>query len=105
MSKIRVEVARDEHAEKIVSLIRELAMFEEMIDEFDITPELLKKHAIGEGKPVGAIVGYCEDEVVAYGIYFFTFSTFRGRLGIFVCLLYTSPSPRDATLSRMPSSA
>ena len=26
--------------------------------------------------------------------------------GLFwVCLLYTSPSPRDATLSRMPSSA
>ena len=24
---------------------------------------------------------------------------------IFFCLLYTSPSPRDATLSRMPSSA
>ena len=24
---------------------------------------------------------------------------------IFACLLYTSPSPRDATLSRMPSSA
>ena len=24
---------------------------------------------------------------------------------ILVCLLYTSPSPRDATLSRMPSSA
>ena len=25
--------------------------------------------------------------------------------GSFTCLLYTSPSPRDATLSRMPSSA
>ena len=24
---------------------------------------------------------------------------------LFICLLYTSPSPRDATLSRMPSSA
>ena len=24
---------------------------------------------------------------------------------IVICLLYTSPSPRDATLSRMPSSA
>ena len=24
---------------------------------------------------------------------------------IHICLLYTSPSPRDATLSRMPSSA
>ena len=27
------------------------------------------------------------------------------RNGQFSCLLYTSPSPRDATLSRMPSSA
>ena len=25
--------------------------------------------------------------------------------GVSICLLYTSPSPRDATLSRMPSSA
>ena len=31
---------------------------------------------------------------------------YRKRIGVSkVCLLYTSPSPRDATLSRMPSSA
>ena len=29
----------------------------------------------------------------------------KARLNIVICLLYTSPSPRDATLSRMPSSA
>ena len=28
-----------------------------------------------------------------------------GRYDLYLCLLYTSPSPRDATLSRMPSSA
>ena len=28
-----------------------------------------------------------------------------GLSGANTCLLYTSPSPRDATLSRMPSSA
>ena len=27
------------------------------------------------------------------------------QLDVLYCLLYTSPSPRDATLSRMPSSA
>ena len=27
------------------------------------------------------------------------------KAGFVTCLLYTSPSPRDATLSRMPSSA
>ena len=29
----------------------------------------------------------------------------NGELQAVACLLYTSPSPRDATLSRMPSSA
>ena len=28
-----------------------------------------------------------------------------GAPDVWACLLYTSPSPRDATLSRMPSSA
>ena len=28
-----------------------------------------------------------------------------GSLGLDICLLYTSPSPRDRSLSRMPSSA
>ena len=28
-----------------------------------------------------------------------------GKDGIKICLLYTSPSPRDRTRSRMPSSA
>ena len=32
-------------------------------------------------------------------------TTFRFSSLIYSCLLYTSPSPRDATLSRMPSSA
>ena len=31
--------------------------------------------------------------------------TGRRLAKMYICLLYTSPSPRDATLSRMPSSA
>ena len=31
--------------------------------------------------------------------------TFWGLTGVLACLLYTSPSPRDRSLSRMPSSA
>ena len=29
----------------------------------------------------------------------------KGQVSIYTCLLYTSPSPRDRTRSRMPSSA
>ena len=28
-----------------------------------------------------------------------------GKFRVYICLLYTSPSPRDRTRSRMPSSA
>ena len=35
----------------------------------------------------------------------YSFKTFDGGGSLYGCLLYTSPSPRDATLSRMPSSA
>ena len=41
-------------------------------------------------------------------IYHFTDETLdslKSSYEIWGCLLYTSPSPRDATLSRMPSSA
>ena len=43
-----------------------------------------------------------EPLVVQYGLFMRDLA--KGDLGI-SCLLYTSPSPRDATLSRMPSSA
>ena len=51
--------------------------------------------------------------VLCYGSYYTVHSCLQASLStIFVdishlsgCLLYTSPSPRDATLSRMPSSA
>ena len=36
---------------------------------------------------------------------FVRFAALRTSDNITICLLYTSPSPRDATLSHMPSSA
>ena len=45
-------------------------------------------------------------QVVFPGIYGFSYDSITQKIQPFyTCLLYTSPSPRDATLSRMPSSA
>ena len=40
-----------------------------------------------------------------YNAWFASFAKETGSQVNYHCLLYTSPSPRDATLSRMPSSA
>ena len=42
--------------------------------------------------PIGSVAEIAQGELV-------------GEIGFFACLLYTSPSPRDGLLSRMPSSA
>ena len=47
--------------------------------------------------PINGRDRYLEHQIATYGKVLFKRSSF--------CLLYTSPSPRDATLSRMPSSA
>src|SRR5664280_1826284 len=43
-----------------------------------------------------SVSGFTEEEVI---------NNSAGELNMWVCLLYTSPSPRDRTRSRMPSSA
>ena len=59
--------------------------------------------------PERNIYWFTQCQVVTFGfalepvIYFLEVSLCQGPYVI--CLLYTSPSPRDATLSRMPSSA
>ena len=40
-----------------------------------------------------------------YAMQLKSIATFNFNRELWTCLLYTSPSPRDATLSRMPSSA
>ena len=53
-------------------------------------------------KPISDLIGRISDNVKE----FFSKNQGYSLNGIGIgCLLYTSPSPRDATLSRMPSSA
>ena len=53
---------------------------------------LMADSHIGYGLPIGGVLA-TRNSVIPYAV------------GVDICLLYTSPSPRDATLSRMPSSA
>ena len=48
-----------------------------------------------------SFVGQALVEIGPFGLDVYQARFLKGRS----CLLYTSPSPRDATLSRMPSSA
>ena len=46
-----------------------------------------------------------KEQIVQLAVYDYRNAVIADRLGVDICLLYTSPSPRDRTRSRMPSSA
>ena len=60
---------------------------------------------VGGGFGVGVFVGSAAAADTGVRVGYEASSDIDETSSVSACLLYTSPSPRDATLSRMPSSA
>ena len=72
----------------LLELIRELARFEHLEHEVEATAESLKDALFSPQPAAGALLARCDGEVAGYAIYFFTFSSFVGRPGIWLEDLY-----------------
>jgi GNAT superfamily N-acetyltransferase len=75
-------------------LIRELARFERLEHEVQATVESLRDSFFGPRPAAGALLARCNAEPVGYAIYFFTFSSFVGRAGLWLDDLYVRPAFR-----------
>jgi len=67
-------------------------------------PEGFSRHVEETIKDAQQIEGHLTLKEIRFLCLLATVPTTKGEI-LEICLLYTSPSPRDATLSRMPSSA
>ena len=78
----------------ILSFIRELAEYEKLIHEVTATEEILEGSLFGEHPSAEVVLGYYEDEPVAFAVFFHNFSTFVGKPGLYLEDLYVKPSMR-----------
>jgi len=83
---------------KLLELIRELARFERLEHEVAATAELLHASLFGPQPAADALFARCDGEVAGYAIYFFTFSSFVGRAGIWLEDVYVRPQFRKRGL-------
>jgi GNAT superfamily N-acetyltransferase len=78
----------------ILQLIRALAEYERAPDDVVATEELLREHLFGEA-PAAYVLLACEDGVpVGFALYFFNYSTWLGRPGLYLEDLFVLPEHR-----------
>lgn len=82
----------------LLELIRELARFEKLEHEVEATEEILTESLFGPQPAAGALLARVNGEPAGYAIYFFTFSTFVGRAGIWLEDVYVRPEFRKRGL-------
>jgi len=84
----------------LLELIRELARFERLEHEVQATAESLGSSLFGSQAVAGALLARCGGEAAGYAIYFFTFSSFVGRAGLWLEDVYVRPQFRKRGLGR-----
>jgi GNAT superfamily N-acetyltransferase len=86
--------ATEADLEALLDLIRELARFERLEEAVEATVQSLRESLFGSAPVAQALLARCDGELVGYALYFFTFSSFVGRPGVWLDDLYVRPSHR-----------
>ncbi|MSO56888.1 MAG: GNAT family N-acetyltransferase [Acidobacteria bacterium] len=84
----------------ILSLIRELAVYEKLEREVTATEDDLRTALFGERPVVEAVIASLDGEPVGYALFFANFSTFLGRPGLYLEDLFVRPAARGAGIGR-----
>ncbi|MBQ3222492.1 MAG: GNAT family N-acetyltransferase [Clostridia bacterium] len=85
--------AGEQDAALILHFIRELAIYENMLDDVVATEELLREW-IFEKKKAEVIFALEEGKEVGFALFFHNFSTFLGRAGLYLEDLFVLPEYR-----------
>jgi GNAT superfamily N-acetyltransferase len=91
---LQIRAAAPADAAVIFQLIGELADYERLRHEVVGSVEDLRRHLFGEPRYAHALVAQWHGEVVGFALYFFSYSTFLCRPGIYLEDLFVRPSMR-----------
>jgi GNAT superfamily N-acetyltransferase len=90
--RIRDAVAAD--APLLMTLIRELAEYERMLDEVEADEASLARHLFGPSPSAHAVIAEVDGSPIGFALYFYNFSTFVGKPGLYLEDLYVRPDHR-----------
>jgi GNAT superfamily N-acetyltransferase len=84
----------------LLSLIRELAEFEKLLDHVHADEATLGDELFGERRVAEPLIAEMNGEAVGFALFFHNFSTFVGRKGLYLEDLYVKPHARGRGVGR-----
>lgn len=94
MSDFEIVPATEKDCGLILVFIRKLAQYEKLFHEVVGTEEDVKRELFGEDAVAHCVIGYHEGKPVAFALYFFNFSTFMTRKGLYLEDIFVEPEYR-----------
>jgi GNAT superfamily N-acetyltransferase len=91
-SMIRAASAGDE--EIVVSLLRDLAEYEKLLDKFHITESIVTQDYFSDAPMMNCDLAFVDDEPVGLSTWYWTYHSFAAKRGIFLEDLYVKPEMR-----------
>jgi GNAT superfamily N-acetyltransferase len=88
---LRLRAAAEADVPAIFELIGELADFERLRAQMVGAPEDLRRHLFGESRFAQVLLAEWDGKVAGFALYFFNYSTFLCRPGLYLEDLYVRP--------------
>lgn len=95
-----IRAARPSDAVAILQLIRELAVYEKLENEVVATEASLSHHLFGPEPKCKALIVEIEGKIAGFALYFYNFSTFLGKPGLYLEDLFIRPEFRGSGLGK-----
>jgi|SRR5690606_22818704 len=91
---LNIRPATPDDAELILRFITDLAIYEKAEHEVKTDAAGIRSSLFGEGSTAHALIGEQDGQPIGYAVYFFNYSTWLGKHGLYLEDLYVSPEAR-----------
>ena len=99
-SPVALRAATPADVPLILSFIRQLAEYERLLDQVTATETSLRESLFGPRPSAEVIIAECAGEPAGFAVFFHSYSTFRGRPGLYLEDLFVAPRWRGRGLGR-----
>ena len=97
---LNIRPATRDDAPVIASLVRELAEYEKLLPEARATPADFLRELESPNPVIHVLIAEWNGEPAGFALYFFNFSTFVGRPGLYLEDLFVRPAQRSHGIGR-----